>query len=108
MSKYEYATIIGLILVSKGLQTYSTLTISGNDKIIKSFFGCEYKGKKLVIDGLNNIITIVTNGNYGRAINHTSKIINASLGYVYVATIGNNGNTWRTIDGRLHCISYML
>lgn len=62
MDKYTAAANIGLVLASKGAATYGTLILNGSDPVLVAYFGDVFKGMRVVIDGLNNIIrAYVTN-----------------------------------------------
>jgi len=56
MCKFEMATKIAFVLVSKGLNTHDSIVLKGSDKAIVSEFGDLFKGLTVVVNGLNNVV----------------------------------------------------
>ena len=56
MGKYEIAAKIGFVLISHGKKTYDAIVLKGSDNALVAEFGDMFKGRTVIVDGLNNAI----------------------------------------------------
>ena len=56
MDKWGIGMAIGFVLIAHGKKTYESIVLKGSDKALVAEFGDMFKGRTVVVDGLNNAI----------------------------------------------------